>query len=286
VSPYNFGSDTFAPRDVVRFVHKIRLAVVLTALLAAGFCIVGVTQDDPNDVPLGDVARKFRKSVPAPQQVIDDDNLSHVMDQAETRRAAGWPQRSLLAGEINNFRPAAPDVTCNLAFSMNAKALFSTQYAQMDLPATEVVKLAGPASVEGDALSVSVFNGTQWHVSEVSIAFTVVRKAGVETPLPETPIAESVAPPRMLPMPGTSAVPGRKSDLTVIYRIRAAAPPMSTTVFSAPLNLDLAADEEWHWAIVQARGYPPQEYLAQTPTSEDVPAAMPESPASISKAQR
>ena len=43
----------------------------------------------------------------------------------------------------------------------------------------------------------------------------------------------------------------------MIYRMRAAAPPSATTVFSTPLRLELAPDEEWHWAIVQAKGYPP-----------------------------
>ncbi len=259
----------------MRFVHKMRLAAVLPVVLVACFSISSAAQDDANEAPLGDVARKFRKTVPPPQQVIDDDNLSKVMEQAETRREAGWPLRSRMAGEINNFRPPAPEVTCNLAFSMNAKALFSTQYAQMDLPATELVKLAGPASVEGDALSVSVFNGTQWHVSEVSVAFTVVKKAAMEgqsqSLSQDPPVLDAPPSLRMLPQP--AAIPEKKSDLTVIYRMRAASPPKSTTVFTAPLNLDLAADEEWHWAIVQAKGYPPQEYLEQASAGSLAPDA-------------
>jgi len=72
--------------------------------------------------------------------------------------------------------------------------------------------------------------------------------------------------------------PEKKPDVTVIYRMRAAAPPWVTTVFSAPLNLDFAPDEEWHWAIVQAKGYPPQSYFGnqpQTTTEASEPALPP-----------
>ena len=55
--------------------------------------------------------------------------------------------------------------------------LLSSQYAQMDLPPREMVKLEGPATIEGDALTVSVFNGTDWHVSEVAVALTIVKKS-------------------------------------------------------------------------------------------------------------
>jgi hypothetical protein len=54
--------------------------------------------------------------------------------------------------------------------------------------------------------------------------------------------------------------PEKRPDVTMIYRMRAPSPPSETAVFSAPLKMELAADEEWHWAIVQARGYPPQSY--------------------------
>src|SRR6266576_3618636 len=46
-----------------------------------------------------------------------------------------------------------------------------------------------------------------------------------------------------------------------IFRMRAAALPWSNAVFSAPLKLELDPGEEWHWAIVQAKGYPPETYV-------------------------
>jgi hypothetical protein len=32
------------------------------------------------------------------------------------------------------------------------------------------------------------------------------------------------------------------------------------TTFSARLQSELGAGSEWHWAVVQARGYPPESY--------------------------
>jgi hypothetical protein len=63
----------------------------------------------------------------------------------------------------------------------------------------------------------------------------------------------------------TDLRPEKKPDRTVIYRMRAASSPWETTVFSTSLKTQLAADEEWHWAIVQARGYPPQTYSGNVP---------------------
>ena len=121
---------------------------------------IGVAaQDDPNDAPLGDVARTLRKKSPPAQNVIDDDNLSKVMEQAESRHTAGSALKFMMAGEDKGFQVSAPDVTCSLAFTANVKSLLSSQYAQMELPAEETLKLEGPATIEGDTLIVSVTTG-------------------------------------------------------------------------------------------------------------------------------
>lgn len=251
-------------------VPKIRLLLMLPALLAALVPAWLSAQDDPNDTPLGDVARTLRKKTPPSQDVIDGDNLPKVMEQAESRHAPGSALTFLMAGESKGFQVAAPDVTCSLSFTANAKSLLSSAYAQMELPPSEVLKLEGPATIEGDALIVSVYNHTDWHVSEVAVALTVVKKTGThEASLSNGATFNDGA--TLLPAiaensPQESEVrPEKKPDLTVIYRMRAAAPPWATTVFSAPLNLDLAPGEEWHWAIVQARGYPPQSYAGNQP---------------------
>ena len=220
-------------------------------------------QDDANDTPLGDIARSLRKNASSSQGVIDNENLSSVVDEAEGHHAAGEGLRFLMSGAAKGFQVAAPDATCSLTFTAAAKSLLSSQYAQMDLPPGEMQKLAGPATIEGDALTVTVFNGTDWHVSEVAVALTIVRKnrardaslsfGTVEGLTSATmPLAEGD------PSEESEVRPEKKSDLTVIYRMRSAALPFATTVFSAPLDLDLAPGDEWHWAIVQAKGYPPR----------------------------
>ncbi len=232
------------------------LLVILAVLLPTVLC----AQDDPNDQPLGDVARSLRKKNPATSAVIDDDNLSNVMEQAENRRVGGSALRFLMERGSKIFQVSEPDVTCSLSFSANTKSLLSSQYAQMELPPGDRLKLKGPAAIEGDALTVAVFNPTEWHVSEIAVALTVIRKSDPQTDRfnagPPTPDATQ------------EIVSEKKPDMTVIYRMRAAAGPAVKTVFTAPLNLDLAPSDEWHWAIVQAKGYPPPGYVPSVPRDE------------------
>jgi len=261
---------------------KMRSRFVLPLLLAALLLPVGLvgqqssaagSNNEPvsdltgysNDTPLGDVARNLRKKAPPTSPgVIDDDNLSQVMSQAERRHDSGSALKFMMAGEAKDFRVSAPDVTCSLAFTAGVKSLLSNQYGQMVLPAGEVLKLEGPATIEGDALLVSVHNRTDWHVSEVTVALTVVkRSASREATMSMGGMENEVR-------------PEKDRDVIVIYKMRAAAPPEVTTVFSAPLNLELGADEEWHWAMVQARGYPPENYAGSAPTTQAGTLAPPE----------
>ena len=240
--------------------------LVLAALLAVWAPMHSVAQDDPNDVPLGDIARNLRKNNQPKKQVIDDDNLPQVMEQAESHPGAGSSLRYLMAGETKGFQVSAPDVTCSLAFTANVKALLSrSQYSQMDLPAADLAKLEGPAAIEGDALTVSVFNATNWHISEVEVALTLVKKAGA-------PDADAIIGGGTNDAASINSFqevrPERKPDITVLYRMRAPAPPWNRAVFSAPLNLEIAPGDEWHWAIVQAKGYPPQGFAGPAATAQ------------------
>lgn len=246
--------------------RKFRIAFVLTVLLPMLMTTLALAQDDPNDVPLGDVARSMRKKAPT-KGVIDDDNLSDVMRQAETRQAQSSALKFLMSGDSDKFKVGVPDATCSLSFSASAKSLLSGQYSQMDLPSAEMQRLAGPATVEGDTLSVSVLNGTDWHVSEIAVALTVVKKNAPADVSLNSMGEKSMTAAEMTPE--SQVRPEKRPDTTVIYRMRAAAPPAATTVFSAPLQLDLAPGDEWHWAIVQAKGYPPEGYSAGAlPTSQ------------------
>ena len=146
----------------------------------------------------------------------------------------------------------------------------------MHRPASELARLEGHASIEGDSLNVSVHNGTDWHVSEIAVAVMIVRKsvanaaAGEGVSNLETATAEGARPPEVQT--------DKKPDTTVIYRMRAVGVPWSVTTFSARLQSELGAGSEWHWAVVQARGYPPESYRrrssSQADAKNDAPAAL------------
>jgi len=259
----------------IRVLQVIALLAVFGPLLASA-------QDDPDEIPLGDVARNLRKKTPPAKPVIDDDNLSQVMREADSHHEFGSGLRFLMSGSQRGFHVEAPDVTCSLAFTANVKSLLSGQYAEMEVPASEMSKIEGKAVVEGDALTIPVFNGTQWHLSELAIAFTVIRtgRGGIGQTGRDLSGIDPIV--QELPGDGFAQVrPEKKADLTVIYRMRAAGLPWSNAVFSAPLNMELAPGEEWHWSIVQARGYPPETYVSQSKPSgtpatgqESIPSAV------------
>jgi hypothetical protein len=261
----------------------IRLLLMVVLLAPLGV-IRAAAQDDPDQLPLGDVARNLRKKAPPAKPVIDDDNLPQVMQEADGHHNAGAGLRFLMSGDSRDFQVSAPDVTCSLAFTANVKTLLSSQYAQMDLPAGEMAKIEGKAVVEGDALSVPVFNGTQWHLSELAVAFTVVKRARTGVVPWNQDGASSASADRTSALPGEMGAdafqqvrPEKRPDVTVIYRMRAAALPWSIAVFSSPLNLELDPGEEWHWAIVQAKGYPPETYgsAVKSVPAQPNPEAMP-----------
>src|SRR3984957_18107459 len=118
---------------------RVRILLALAATLAALMPLRALAQDDPNETPLGDVARNLRKkNQSVQQQVIDDDNLTKVMNDADSRRGFGSSSlRYLMGGESKGFQVSAPDVTCSLAFTANVKSLLSAQYSQMDMPADD-----------------------------------------------------------------------------------------------------------------------------------------------------
>lgn len=252
------------------------------AIFAAALLILTLpawAQDnDPNNVSLGDLARSLRqqkeeaKQIPL-QPVIDNDNLSAVMDDVASHR----PPHSLtfsFDGLGKKFQvSSSPDVTCSLSFNANATALLSDPYASRDLPAEDLAKLDGPATINGDALEIAVHNGSGWSLKEITVGLTILRHGDAEEAY--------LGPARMITaaataLPGSAPVPEEKrSDVTVLYHMKGAAAPDSTTVFRETLSAPPTRDQEWHWAIVQAKGYPPRNTPpAQTsPTSQDEPQA-------------
>src|SRR4029077_10857838 len=214
-----------------------------------------VAQSDNLGPSLGDLARSLRQQSKAPKAppahtVIDNDNLTQVMNQVEGQRLNG---RMLFSfdGVGKNFQVSSPDVTCSLSFSAQATALLSDSYVAQNLPAGELAKLEGPATIDGDSLHISVFNGTGWKLKEITVGLTVLRAREAKTAY--------FGPAKLVPAAATSDVPTEKpSDITVLYHLKGAAAPLTITVFRETLGTALAPDQDWHWAIVEAKGIPPK----------------------------
>lgn len=229
-----------------------KLFLPLTLIfLGALVPVHGWAQSDSGDTPLGDLARQYRKGKAAIEHaVIDNDNLHQIMDEVQTRKLNGSLLFSI-DGAGKKFQVSSPDVTCDLSFSGSATSLLSDAYAPQDLPIGELAKLDGPATISGGTLQVSVHNGTTWNIREITVGVTVLRGSDA------TAARRGSA--RLVPAAETTTLLSEKQpDSTVLYHLKGSAPPLSTTVFHESLGTELGEDQEWHWAIVQAKGVPPQ----------------------------
>ena len=96
-----------------------------TAILL--LCAAAPCRAQDDEVSLGDLARSVRKVKPAEEQpaVIDNDNLSIMMDKAESERLNGKPVFSIDPSG-KSFRMTSPDGTCSLSFDAKATALISS----------------------------------------------------------------------------------------------------------------------------------------------------------------
>jgi hypothetical protein len=222
-------------------------------------------QYEEHPIPLGDLARSLRKkekekdknteqptshTVPA-STVIDNDNLSQVMDDVASRRLVGASPLYSFDGAGKTFQVSSPDVTCSLSFNATAASLLARPAVPIVLPEDELRKLDGPASITEDSLQVSVFNGTDWKLEEITVGLTVVKRASLT--------AGYYGSGKLVPAASETIVTAEKhSDVTTLHRLKGTAPPLLVTVFKAPLTITLGPDEEWHWSIIQAKGFPPE----------------------------
>ncbi len=234
--------------------RKLFLPIVL--VLGGAFIPVwGLAQSDNPEPSLGDLARQYRKGKAALEHaVIDNDNLRQVMDEVQTRKLEGKLLFSI-DGSGKKFQVSSPDVTCDLSFSGSATSLLSDPYAPQDLPEA---KLDGPATISGDTLQVSVHNGTTWNIREITVGVTIVRSSEATTARRGSA--------RLIPAAETTTLLSEKQpDSTVLYHLKGSAAPSSTTVFHETLGTTLGGGQEWHWAIVQAKGVPSQPAQSKAP---------------------
>ncbi len=230
--------------------RRFNIVFAILLLCAAVPCRA---QDD--DVSLGDLARSVRKTKPAEEQpaVIDNDNLSVMMDKAEGERLNGKPVFSIDPSG-KSFRMTSPDGTCSLSFDAKATALISTPYISSDLPQYEMAKLEGEAEVRDGVLEVKLHNGSEWELKEIVVGVTLLNQptAGLQ-------------PARLVN--ATELQPETKPpDVTTLYHLKATAPADAIMMFRAVVNDELSQAKDWHWALVSARGIPPA-----APVSTPVP---------------
>jgi hypothetical protein len=237
----------------------IQVSLLLTGVL---FCMPALAQSD--DMSLGDLARNLRKNQAPPRTVIDNDNLSDVMEQGENKRWTSSSSRpSVERAAIQLVSGASPDVTCALSFSGQRDLLGSTLHPE-SLPDTELGKLDGPATILGDSLQISIHNGSDWDVREITVGFTLVHR--------QEPAYREIDGFRLLPATLNNPMSTEKNrEITVLYHMKGTAAPAATTLFQAPLNISVGPDQEWHWAIVRAKGIPPAKSSEPSPAPGPAP---------------
>ena len=228
--------------------RPIRLGIAL-ALLGMLLPLRAATQSDDN-VSLGALARSLRsKKAPlaAAAAVIDNDNLAEVMQQVQSRRTYGALEFSI-EPVGKKFEVISPDATCSLSFNANATALITPTVVPVELPTSELAKLDGPAAIDDDTLQISLHNGTEWDLREIIVGLTIVRS--------EPDNYENVV--NLLPTSQDAPVATEKhADTTLLLHLKGTAAPSATAVFREKLGNILTPDQDWHWAILQAKGIPP-----------------------------
>jgi hypothetical protein len=229
-----------------------------------------IAQDDPPS--LGDVARNLRQNksqqqtqppVEPPRTVIDNDNLSQVMEDAKKASPVKEDKTVFsIDPSGNTLKMSAPDVTCSLSFNSRASSLLIKPILIEDLPLKELLKLDGPGSIQDENLQLEVFNGTDWELREITIGLTHERKPGEN--------AEMAAGARVIPAAqGLAPVAiERRSDVTLLYHLKAEAKPFSTTSFKEDIGITPGPDEDWRWSIVEAKGIRPSQASAPSSLQE------------------
>jgi hypothetical protein len=243
-------------------IPSLRL-VALCVLLFVFLCPLTASAQDDAAPSLGDFARNLRKnklqqqSQPSPdadRTVIDNDNLAQVTEDAKKARPVKKDKTVFsIDPSGNTLKISSPDVTCSLSFNSRTSSLLIRPVLIEDLPLTELLKLDGPGSIQDESLQLEVFNGTDWDIREITIGLTLERKPGESAEVAARarviPAAEGIAP----------IAVERRSDVTLLYHLKATAKPFSTTAFHENIGIAPGPDEDWRWSIVEAKGIRPSQ---------------------------
>jgi hypothetical protein len=213
---------------------------IVGILLVLPFAALG---QDEADVPLGDVARTYRKTG-SERPVIDNENLPIVMDKAEAQRLNGKPVFSIDPSG-KTFRMSSPDGSCSLSFDAKAAALITVPHNASSLPLDELGRLDGTAAIHDGLLEVALHNGTDWELKEIVVGVTLLNDRG--------PLLRSTS----LLGPNDGMLLPKAPDITMLYHLKATTLPDGSTLFRGALDQDPGPTSDWHWALVGAKGVPP-----------------------------
>ncbi len=228
-----------------------RRILILIALLA--LAIPSCLAEDDTEPSLGDIARSLRQEKQdkekrtADRTIIDNENLDQLMNELQSKRFNSTSLLFSLDGNKNDFKVSAPDVSCNLSFNAKATSLLTDPFMPRAVPGAEIAKLDGPAVIQGNTLEVSVYNGSEWNIKELIVGLTTLR---LRQPAPYGPFIVKPAAETVIEQAE------KRPDQTVIYHLKGNAAPQTTTVFTVDLSTEPGPDQEWHWAIVGAKGVP------------------------------
>lgn len=248
---------------------RFRLPSLCLCVVCLLFAPLFASAQDDAAPSLGDLARDLRKNKrqPSPAQqsdagrnVIDNDNLAQAMEDAKKARPAKQDKTVFsIDSASNTVKVSSPDVTCSLSFNARASSLLIKPVLIEDLPLTDLLKIDGPGSIQDEALQLEIFNGTDWNIQEITIGLTLERRPGEN--------AELSARARIIPaVEGlTPVMVERRSDVTLLYHLKADAKPFSTTAFHENIGITPGPDEDWRWSIVDAKGIRP----TQPPVAPD-----------------
>jgi hypothetical protein len=254
---------------------RLKLALLVSGMLLLALPSWVNAQEDSADAPLGDVARNLRKNTASSEPVIDNDNLSQAMDDAENRRAAGSSLLFSLDAGGKSFHVGSPEANCSLSFTAKTTSLLPDPFLLEELPPSELAKLEGPATIDGDSLQVSMHNATLWDLREVVIGLTIVKHPETANTVSHSGQA------RIIPAAAGDASPPvqdsfqKQPDVTLLLHVKGSAAPSTTAIFRTSLSFALFPDQEWHWAIVRAKGIPPQAPPELTKIMQSQPTGQP-----------
>jgi hypothetical protein len=255
--------------------------IASVALLLALLCPLAASAQDETP-SLGDFARDQRRNkaqqqpqaTPDPvRTVIDNDNLVQVMEDAKKARPVKSDKAVFsIDPSSNTLKVSSPDVTCSLSFNARASVLLIKPVLIEDLPLTELLKIDGPGSIQDESLQLEVFNGTDWDLREITVGLTLERKPGENAEVAARarviPAAEAIAP----------ITVERRSDVTLLYHLKAEAKPFSTTAFHENIGITPGPDEDWRWSIVEAKGIRPSQ---PQPAADPLPDPLFATPSSL-----